>query len=86
MHAAGETAVVAAARELWEETGVDVRLELSRLEQLKINGKMHLKGRYYFSLALNDGDTVSGGTQVGAGTTASALAAAAHSAGGRART
>lgn len=75
----GEAATVAAARELWEETGIDVRRQLGRLTALDVRGKQHVKGRYYFSLALNDGDSVAGGVPVAAtGSAASASAAAAH--------
>ena len=58
LRCAGEAATVAAARELWEETGIDVRRQLGRLTALDVRGKQHVKGRYYFSLALNDGDSV----------------------------
>jgi len=48
----------AAARELFEETGIDIRNGLDRLSQVKINGKSSLKGRVFYYLPLNDDDRV----------------------------
>lgn len=50
-----DLARIAAARELWEETGIDVRTELQRLVPLSDLGVGPLKkNRYYFFLEVTD--------------------------------
>ena len=64
------SAVVAAARELFEETGIDVRRDLGRLRHVGFPGAVGgecagtaLKGRYFFTLELVDSDSASRGTE-----------------------
>eukprot|EP00286_Rhodomonas_abbreviata_P019855 CAMPEP_0181311890 /NCGR_PEP_ID=MMETSP1101-20121128/13394_1 /TAXON_ID=46948 /ORGANISM="Rhodomonas abbreviata, Strain Caron Lab Isolate" /LENGTH=236 /DNA_ID=CAMNT_0023418683 /DNA_START=348 /DNA_END=1055 /DNA_ORIENTATION=- len=59
-----DSARIAAARELWEETGMDFRDRLYRLtpidmESLGVRGKaLHESGRRYFSLEISQTDSV----------------------------
>eukprot|EP00123_Amoebidium_parasiticum_P014557 comp22554_c0_seq1/m.34319 comp22554_c0_seq1/g.34319 ORF comp22554_c0_seq1/g.34319 comp22554_c0_seq1/m.34319 type:complete len:186 (-) comp22554_c0_seq1:131-688(-) len=54
-----QAARVACARELKEETGLDVTGQLHRLEAGTVpGGKNSLNGRYYYRLQLGDGDSV----------------------------
>jgi ADP-ribose pyrophosphatase YjhB (NUDIX family) len=77
-HGAVGAARIAAARELWEETGIDVRTALHRLLPVPVLGSEHLKGRRYFALALTDADAVSGGVPAAAGSAGAAATVAAQ--------
>ena len=50
-----------AAREPFEETGLDLRHDLDRLEHVNIRGQRDLKGRQYYKLMLRPGDSVPSG-------------------------
>jgi len=61
-----EAAKAGAARELWEETGIDVRASLGRLQPAALRGSdtatelsCELKKRLFFFLAANDADFLS---------------------------
>jgi len=54
---------VGAVRELFEETGIDLRpqLGLERVKHCPINGLQDLKGRWFYSVELRNTDSVPGG-------------------------
>lgn len=56
-----DPSAVGAARELWEETGLDLRHELERLHHVAIDGQADLEGRRYYEVTLRAGDSVPGG-------------------------
>ena len=49
---------VAAARELFEETGIDVRADSHRLRPASLVAPQQYKGRFYFELELSDDESV----------------------------
>ena len=56
-HGVTAAPMIAAARELFEETGIDVRENLVRLKPVQFpDGSRSLKGRHFFRLGLSDSD------------------------------
>jgi len=62
-HGPVEACRVTAARELWEETGIDVRGTLDRLRPLPLTSPLSYKGRAYFELDIGDADSATDGVQ-----------------------